>query len=129
MINHNSCLRMGSHARYSILAVLAALAAAPVIAQVTLERTIEDRVLALETAVADLDSSVQSGLTRSLTGTVQDNTLARRVADLEIRLDRLVIDLQRVERAADQAMSEATQARREATNAERVARDASMRVR
>jgi hypothetical protein len=120
---------MRSFARRSCLALTAVLAASPLIAQVTLEQPIEDRVLALEMAVATINSRMQAGVTSSLTNGVQDNSLARRLSELETRLDRLAGDLQRVERSAEMAMSEATQAKREASNAERVARDASLLVR
>jgi predicted nucleic acid-binding Zn-ribbon protein len=129
MLPENRHPNMRSFARRSCLALIIVLAASPLIAQVTLEEPIEDRVLALEMAVANIDSRLQSGVTSSMTNSVQDNTLARRLSELETRLDGLTRDLQRVERSTEMAMSEATQARREASNAERVARDASLLVR
>lgn len=89
------------------------------------EPTTEERVVALERALADLDKRVQ-GRGSAAPGALasSDVALAGRIEQLERAVDRLSGDLQRVERQADNALREAAEGRRTAENAERLARDA-----
>lgn len=84
--------------------------------------TLEERVTALESGLASLDT--RFGLQRSRTGDDAGQTelaLSARVQTLERMVDRLVADLQRVQRAADDAARTAGAAQR---TAEQAARDA-----
>jgi hypothetical protein len=89
--------------------------------------TLDERVGVLERGLATLATRFE--LRDSVAAPVAGGALEPRIADLERALDRLVVDLQRVERQADNALREASDARREAMNAERAARDAATRVR
>jgi len=84
--------------------------------------TLDERVGALERELASLGTRFE--LRNSAVPSALGGTLEPRVADLERTLDRLAVDLQRVERQADSAFREASDARREAMNASRDARDA-----
>jgi hypothetical protein len=89
--------------------------------------TLDDRVGVLERGVASLTTRFE--LRDAASPPVAGGSLEPRIAALESALDRLAVDLQRVERQADNAQREASDARREAASAERAARDAAMRVR
>jgi hypothetical protein len=84
----------------------------------------------LERNVATLETRFGLDSARPPTfGGETGTALAARVDTLERSLERLVVDLQRVERLADSAAREAAQARRDATAAQQAARDAAMRAR
>ena len=89
--------------------------------------TLDDRVGILERGLASITTRFE--LRDSAVPSAPGGALEPRIADLERALDRLVSDVQRVERQADNALREASDARREAMNAERAARDAMMRSR
>jgi hypothetical protein len=89
--------------------------------------TLDDRVGVLERGLASLATRFE--LRDSALPPVAGGSLEPRIAALESALDRLAVDLQRVQRQADNAQREASDARREAASAERAARDAAMRVR
>jgi hypothetical protein len=89
--------------------------------------TLDERVGVLERGFASLSTRFE--LRDSAAPPIAGGALEPRIAELERALDRLAVDLQRVERQADNALREASDARREAMNAERAARDAAMRVR
>jgi uncharacterized protein DUF3359 len=89
---------------------------------------VEERIGALERAVATLDTRLGLRSAAEPVGSAdRDYALTARVDSLQTSIDRLANDIQRVERMADNAMREASEARREAMNAERTARDAMMR--
>ena len=74
------------------------------------EPTTEERVVALERALADLDKRVQ-GRGSAAPGALasSDVALAGRIEQLERAVDRFSGDLQRVERQADNALREAAE--------------------
>ena len=87
--------------------------------------TLEERVAALESSVATLDTRL--GLTRSRAGDdagQSELALSGRIQALERTVDRLSVDLQRVQRTADDAVRAAGAAQR---TAEQAARDAARR--
>lgn len=98
-------------------------------AQVTTsEPTLDERVAALEMIVARLEARL--ALNSALDDTSGERgTMSTRVAALERSLDRLLGDVQRVDRQADAALREAMQARRDAMTAQQLARDAANRLR
>ncbi|HXS80303.1 MAG TPA: alanine-zipper protein [Gammaproteobacteria bacterium] len=84
--------------------------------------TLEERVTALESSIATLDT--RFGLARSRPGDDAGQTelaLSGRIQALERTVDRLSVDLQRVQRTADDALRAAGAAQR---TAEQAARDA-----
>jgi chromosome segregation ATPase len=89
--------------------------------------TVAERVLALERDVASLSTRVE--LRDAQRTPVSDATLTSRVQQLEQSLNRLTLDLQRVERQADSALREASQARRDAESAQRAVQSLESRVR
>ena len=89
---------------------------------------IEQRLAALEAAVATLDTRLALEVTRPRGGDT-DIGLEGRVLALERSLDRLTTDVQRVERLADNAARAAGDAQRAAMRAEQAARDAALRSR
>lgn len=90
--------------------------------------TTEQRLAALESAVATLDTqlSLEIARPRAAGG---DITLEARVTALERTVERLAVDVQRAERLADNAVRAASDAQRDAMRAEQAARDAVMRSR
>jgi hypothetical protein len=92
--------------------------------------TTEERVTALESALATLET--RFGLESSRQPTVGGESglaIQSRVTTLERSLERLAVDIQRVERLADTAVRDAAAAQRDAMTAQQIARDAAMRVR
>jgi hypothetical protein len=89
--------------------------------------TLDERVGVLERGFASLSTRFE--LRDTAVPSAPGGALEPRIAQLERAVERLVVDLQRVERQADMAYREAGDARREAMNAERAARDAAMRAR
>lgn len=92
--------------------------------------TVEQRLEALETAVATLDT--QLALERTRPGDdpgLTEAALSAKVTALERAVERLTADLQRAERLADNASRAAGDAQRQAMRAEQAARDAAMRAR
>jgi hypothetical protein len=87
--------------------------------------TLDERVGVLERGFASLTTRFE--LRDAAVPSAPGGALEPRIAAVERSLERLVFDLQRVERQADNALREAGDARREAMNAERAARDAAMR--
>lgn len=84
--------------------------------------TLEDRVAALESSIATLDTRLELERTRVGDNPGQtDLALSGRVQTLERNLDRLMTDMQRVERMAEDAARAANAAQR---TAEQAARDA-----
>jgi hypothetical protein len=110
--------------RYLVF-VAAALSASLALAQEPIRPrapTLEERVTALESSVATLDTRL--GLARSRIGDDAGQTelaLSGRIQALERLVDRLSVDLQRVQRTADDALRAADAAQR---TAEQAARDA-----
>lgn len=90
--------------------------------------TVEQRLAALERAVATLDTQLSLEIARPEAGGA-NMTLEARVAALERTVDRLATDVQRAERLADSAARAASDAQRDAMRAEQSARDAAMRSR
>jgi hypothetical protein len=90
--------------------------------------TIEQRLSALERAVATLDTQLSLEIARPDAGGA-NASLESRLAALERTIDRLTTDLQRAERMADSAARAASDAQRDAMRAEQSARDAAMRSR
>jgi hypothetical protein len=112
---------------------LAMLAAAPVCGTQAQDRpapptTIEQRLGALERAVATLDTQLSLEIARPEGGGA-NMSLEARIAALERTVDRLATDVQRAERLADSAARAASDAQRDAMRAEQSARDAAMRSR
>jgi hypothetical protein len=92
------------------------------------EPTLEDRLAALEMTVTRLEARLD--LNRTFDDTSGERvTMSSRVTALERSLDRLLGDIQRVERQSDTAFREAMQARRDALTAQQLARDAANRLR
>ena len=94
------------------------------------EPPIEQRVAALEAAVATLDTRL--ALERSRPGAdagVTEVALSARVTALERAVERLASDVQCAERLADNAARTAADAQREAMRAQQTARDAALRAR
>jgi len=92
--------------------------------------TTEERVSALESALATLETRFGLASTRQPTiGGELGVALEARVTTLERSLERLTVDVQRVERVAETAMRDASAAQREALSAQQLARDAAMRAR
>jgi hypothetical protein len=93
--------------------------------------TLQERVVHLEAAVATLETrtGVQSARPADLGIGETALGLAGRVDALERALERLAADVQRIERAVDNAARDAADARREAGAAQQAARDAAMRSR
>ncbi len=90
--------------------------------------TLEERVTALEKELASVGTRL--GVRESLSPNgASERGLEARVANLERTLDRLAMDLQRVERQADAAARDASQARSDAMAAQQIARDAALRTR
>jgi hypothetical protein len=92
--------------------------------------TTEQRLAALEAAVATLDTRL--GLERTRRGDdagQSDVGLSARVTALERAVERMTADLQRAERLADSASRAAGEAQRAAMRAEQAARDAVLRAR
>ena len=103
----------------------AALLASAALAQPPRTPTLEERVTALESGVAALDTRL--ALARSRAGDDAGQTevaLAGRIQALERMVDRLSVDLQRIQRTADDAVRAADAAQR---TAEQAARDARLR--
>ena len=112
---------MGLSTRF--LAVFAAaLLASWALAQQPRTPTLEERVTALEASIATLDTRLELERTRVGDNPGQtDLALSQRVQALERNLDRLMTDMQRVERMAEDAARAANAAQR---TAEQAARDA-----
>jgi hypothetical protein len=92
------------------------------------EPTLEDRLAALEMTVTRLEARLD--LNRTFDDTSGERvTMSSRVTALERSFDRLLGDIQRVERQSDTAFREAMQARRDALTAQQLARDAANRLR
>jgi hypothetical protein len=92
--------------------------------------TIEQRLAAVEAAVARLDTRLALAITRPGEDAGQTEVaLAARVMALERSVERLTADLERAERLADNAARAAGDAQREATRAQQAARDAATRAR
>jgi hypothetical protein len=72
--------------------------------------TLEERVTALESRVAALDTRFELGRTLDGRGSAASATTDTRILELERSLERLTVDLQRLEREADTAMREARSA-------------------
>ena len=100
----------------------AALLASLALAQQPRAPTLEERVTALEASIATLDTRLELERTRVGDNPGQtDLALSQRVQALERNLDRLMTDMQRVERMAEDAARAASAAQR---TAEQAARDA-----
>jgi hypothetical protein len=94
------------------------------------EPTIDERLTALETGLARLDTRLGLATARPPDSAGQsDLALVARITDLERSIERLTADIQRAERLADSAARAAADAQRTATSAEQAARDAAMRAR
>ena len=94
------------------------------------ERTLEERVTALEQAVASLDTRFGlRGSADALDGADRGVAILTRVNELERSLNGLRADLERIARQSDTALREASQARRDAMTAQQLARDAMSRSR
>jgi hypothetical protein len=93
-------------------------------------RTMEERVVALESSLASLETrfGLESSRQPNLGGE-SGVALAGRVNTLERSLERLTTEVQRVERLADTAARDAAAAQRDAMTAQQMARDAAMRAR
>jgi hypothetical protein len=92
--------------------------------------TIDERLAAVEAGLATLDTRLGLATARSQDNAGQTGVaLDGRITALERELDRLAVDIQRVERLADSAVRAASDAQRAATSAEQAARDAAMRIR
>lgn len=92
--------------------------------------TVEERLAAVEAGLATLDTRLGLASARTQSNAGQsDVALDGRITTLERELDRLAVDIQRVERLADSAVRAANDAQRSATSAEQAARDAAMRIR
>jgi hypothetical protein len=86
-------------------------------------RTLEERVAALESGLATMET--RFGLERSRPPDIGGESglaLAGRVTALERSLDRLAADVQRIERVADAAARDAASAQRDAMEARQLAR-------
>ena len=86
-------------------------------------RTVEERVAALESSLATLET--RFGLERSRPADIGGETglaLAGRVTALERSLDRLATDVQRIQRVAEAAARDAASAQRDAMEARQAAR-------
>jgi len=82
--------------------------------------TVEERVSALEASLASLDTRLQLERTRVGDDAGQNElALAGRVQNLERLVERLTIDVQRVQRTADDAARAAGAAQRTAEQAQR----------
>lgn len=91
--------------------------------------TIEQRLNALERAVATLDTQLAREITRPSAAGGSAIALESRVTSLERTVERLAMDIQRAERLAESASRAASDAQRDAMRAEQTARDAAMRNR
>jgi hypothetical protein len=92
--------------------------------------TIEQRLAALEAAVATLDTRLALQSTRAGDDAGRTEVgLSGRITALEREVERLTADLQRAERLADSAARAAGEAQRDAMSAEQAARDAALRAR
>ena len=92
--------------------------------------TTEQRLAALEAAVATLDTRLGLERTRRADDAGQSDVgLSARITALERAVERLTADLQRAERLADSASRAASEAQRDAMSAEQAARDAALRAR
>jgi hypothetical protein len=93
-------------------------------------RTTEERVAALESGLATLETRFGLDSTRQPNiGGESGLALQARVTALERSLERLAVEIQRVERLADTAARDAVAAQRDAMTAQQMARDAAMRAR
>jgi hypothetical protein len=111
----------------AMAAIYLTFAAAQPQPQADRDPTLDERVGVLERGFASLRTRFE--LRDTAVPSAAGGALEPRIAQLERSVERLVVDLQRVERQADMAYREASDARREALNAERAARDAAMRAR
>ena len=103
-------------------AVPAALLSSWALAQQPRTPTLEERVTALESSLARLDTRLELERTRIGDNPGQtDLALSQRVQTLERNLERLTTDVQRVQRTAEDAARTASAAQR---TAEQAARDA-----
>jgi hypothetical protein len=92
--------------------------------------TTEERVAALESGLATLETRFGLESTRQPTlGGESGVALQSRVTTLERSLERLAVDVQRVERLAETAARDAAAAQRDAMSAQQMARDAALRAR
>ena len=115
---------LGSSIALAAVSVLALAAAQP------RTPTTEERVTALESALATLETRFGLESTRQPNlGGESGLALQGRVTTLERSLERLAADVQRVERLAETAARDAGAAQRDAMTAQQMARDAAMRVR
>ncbi len=115
---------LGSSIALATVSVLAFAAAQP------RPPTTEERVTALESALATLETRFGLESTRQPNlGGESGLALQGRVTTLERSLERLAVDVQRVERLADNAARDAAAAQRDAMSAQQRARDAAMRAR
>jgi len=106
------------------------LAASPLAQEAPREgQTIEQRLAALESAVATVDTRLARETTRPGAAAESDLSLSARITAVERALERLTLDVQRAERLADSAARAASDAQRDASQARQDARDAVMRSR
>lgn len=94
--------------------------------------SVEERLAALESTVAGLDTRLDARTTTgagSLGNADRGLDVSGRVRELERELAALRADLQRVQRQAEAATREAAEARRSAMAAERLAQQAASRIR
>jgi hypothetical protein len=115
--------------KFAFVAGVAFALCLPAAAQERDVPTLEERMALLESQFATLDTRLERERTLDGRGGAESAALDSRIVELEQALDRLTMDLQRLERAVDTALREASQARREAMNAEQLARDAASRAR
>jgi hypothetical protein len=121
---------MATAARFLIAGTAIALALAVFGQEPAQRTTTEQRLAALEAAMATMDTRL--GLERTRSGDDAGQTdvgLSSRITALERAVERLTTDLQRAERLADSAARAASEAQRDAMRAEQAARDAALRTR
>lgn len=97
-----------------------------------LNNNLEERIRVLESAIASLDTRLQTRTTSgagSLDTSVEGLALQRRVDDLARQVESLSRQVTTLQRQAEQAGRDAAAATREAEAARRDARDALMRAR
>ena len=92
------------------------------------EQPLDERIAELERAVASLETQLVVRTPEPVIGPSSgDMQVERRLAELERNVDRLLLQLQRTEQAAQSAQRDASQALRTAQAAERAAMNAARR--
>lgn len=112
----------------------ASFACAPAFAQQQpkQQRTVAQRLSALEHQVASLETRLgvrtAPGAPSSAEFSVRNWTTAQRIAQLEQRLNSLTVDINRIQRQTEAALRAANQAQRDAMYAQQMARDNASRI-